>query len=212
MKIINASYEIITPLNGNEILKHIEQVARTCYKSEDKITDGSAEKMVRALIKGGHTAMLEHYSFTVKFICDRGVTHEIVRHRLASYAQESTRYCNYSKGKFGSELTFIKPCFFDDNSREYRLWCEAMQKAEDEYLELINSGATPEQARDVLPTSVKTELCMTTNLTEWRHFFKLRAVGVTGKPHPQMTELAVPLLKEVKNKIPVVFDDIIVNG
>ena len=154
--------------------------------------------------------MIEHYSFSVKFICDRGVTHEIVRHRLASYAQESTRYCNYSKGKFGSELTFIKPCFFDENSREYRVWVEQMQKAEDTYLEMINSGVTPEQARDVLPTSIKTELVMTTNLTEWRHFFNLRAVGATGKPHPQMTELAIPLLREVQEKIPVVFDDLII--
>ena len=210
MKIINASYEIITPLDGNQILKHLEVIARTCYKSEDKITDTSAEKMIKALINGGHTAMIEHYSFSVKFICDRGITHEIVRHRLASYAQESTRYCNYSKGKFGSELTFIKPCFFDENSREYRVWVEQMQKAEDTYLEMINSGVTPEQARDVLPTSIKTELVMTTNLTEWRHFFNLRAVGVTGKPHPQMTELAIPLLREVQEKIPVVFDDLII--
>lgn len=114
MRIVDAGYEILDPLNGEEILKKIERVARVCYKSEDKITEGSAEKMVRALIKSNHMAMLEHYSFSVKFICDRGVSHEIVRHRVASYAQESTRYCNYSKGNVG-DVTFIRPCFFTEN-------------------------------------------------------------------------------------------------
>ena len=120
MKIVDAGYEILDPLNGEEILKKIERVARVCYKSEDKITEGSAEKMVRALIKSNHMAMLEHYSFSVKFICDRGVSHEIVRHRVASYAQESTRYCNYSKGNVG-DVTFIRPCFFTENSVEIRI-------------------------------------------------------------------------------------------
>ena len=111
MRVINAGYEIISELNGEEILKHIERCARVCYKSEDRITAGSAEKMVAALIRSGHEAMLEHYSFTVKFICDRGIANELVRHRIASFAQESSRYCCYAKDKFGKELTFINPCF-----------------------------------------------------------------------------------------------------
>ena len=208
MRVINAGYEIISDLNGAEILKHIERCARVCYKSEDRITDGSAEKMVAALIRSGHEAMLEHYSFTVKFICDRGVSHELVRHRIASFAQESSRYCCYAKDKFGKELTFINPCFWEPDSDNYARWFHEMDEAEKTYLAMIEDGATPEQARDILPISIKTEIVMTANLREWRHFFKLRAEEVTGKPHPQMLEITIPLLKELKQKIPVVFDDI----
>ena len=208
MRVINAGYEIICDLNGAEILKHIERCARVCYKSEDRITDGSAEKMVAALIRSGHEAMLEHYSFTVKFICDRGVSHELVRHRIASFAQESSRYCCYAKDKFGKELTFINPCFWEPDSDNYASWFHEMDEAEKTYLAMIEDGATPEQARDILPMSIKTEIVMTANLREWRHFFKLRAEGVTGKPHPQMLEITIPFLKELKQKIPVVFDDI----
>ena len=208
MRVINAGYEIISELNGEEILKHIERCARVCYKSEDRITAGSAEKMVAALIRSGHEAMLEHYSFTVKFICDRGVSHELVRHRIASFAQESSRYCCYAKDKFGKELTFINPCFWEPDSDNYARWFHEMDEAEKTYLAMIESGATPEQARDILPTSIKTEIVMTANLREFRHFFKLRAEGVTGRPHPQMLEITIPLLKELKQKVPVVFDDI----
>ena len=208
MRVINAGYEIISDLNGAEILKHIERCARVCYKSEDRITDGSAEKMVAALIRSGHEAMLEHYSFTVKFICDRGIANELVRHRIASFAQESSRYCCYAKDKFGKELTFINPCFWEPDSDNYARWFHEMDEAEKTYLAMIESGAAPEQARDILPMSIKTEIVMTANLREWRHFLKLRAEGVTGKPHPQMLEITIPFLNELKQKIPVVFDDI----
>ena len=208
MRVINAGYEIISELNGEKILKHIERCARVCYKSEDRITDGSAEKMVAALIRSGHEAMLEHYSFTVKFICDRGIANELVRHRIASFAQESSRYCCYAKDKFGKELTFINPCFWEPDSDNYARWFHEMDESEKTYLAMIEDGATPEQARDILPTSIKTEIVMTANLREFRHFFKLRAEGITGKPHPQMLEITIPLLKELKQKIPVVFDDI----
>ena len=210
MKIINAGFQILTNINGMEMLKAIEYIARTCYKSENMITDLSAVKMVESLINRGHEAMLEHCVISVKFIVDRGVSHELVRHRMASYAQESTRYCNYSKDKFGNELTFISPCFWSKGSREYEEWYAAMNSAEDIYFELIDWGVTPEQARTVLPNSIKTEVVMTANLREWRHFFKLRAIGTTGKPHPQMLEVTVPLLAEFKALIPVVFDDLIV--
>ena len=208
MRVINAGYEIISELNGEEILKHIERCARVCYKSEDRITEDSAEKMVAALIRSGHEAMLEHYSFTVKFICDRGIANELVRHRIASFAQESSRYCCYAKDKFGKELTFINPCFWEPDSDNYARWFHEMDEAEKTYLAMIEDGATPEQARDILPTSIKTEIVMTANLREFRHFFKLRAEGTTGKPHPQMLEITIPFLKELKQKIPVVFDDI----
>ena len=205
MQIIKAGYEIIDPLNGAEILKKIEKVARVCYKSEDKIGEGTAEKMVRALIKSNHFAMLEHFSFSVKFIVDRGVSHEIVRHRVASFAQESTRYCNY--GKSGN-VVFIRPCFFVEDTPEMDNWMMSCMRAENTYLSLLDTGRTPQEARAVLPNSLKTEVVMTANLREWRHFFSLRACGSTGKPHPQMLEVAVPLLKEIKELIPVVFDDL----
>ena len=208
MKIIKAGYEIITPINGKIILERIEQVARTCYKSEDKITEGSAEKMVAALIRRGHEAMLEHCSFTVKFIVDRGISHELVRHRLASFAQESTRYCNYGKDGFGGEITVIEPFFLAEDTVGYSVWVEGCQSAENAYFALLNWGCSPQEARSVLPNSLKTEVCMTCNIREWRHFFKLRAADATGSAHPQMKEVTVPLLKELKTLIPVVFDDI----
>lgn len=215
MQVVKAGYEILDTLNGEEILKKIEKVARVCYKSEDKIGEGTAEAMVRALIKRGHEAMLEHFSFSVKFIVDRGVSHEIVRHRLASFAQESTRYCNY--GSKGGEITVIEPCYLtvdgvtlsvDQWSERYGAWVSATEEAEKSYLRMIADGATPQEARAVLPTSLKTELVMTANLREWRHFLKLRAVGTTGTPHPQMLEVAVPLLEELKALVPVVFEDL----
>ena len=205
MKIINASYSIETPIDGAEMLKRIEKAGRTCYKSEDRITDESAEAFVRKLIERGHESVLEHESITVRFICDRGVSHEIVRHRLASYSQESTRYCNYSGNRFRNQITFIKPCFLEEGTGGYKLWKQAMFVAEKEYFELLNWGCTPQEARSVLPNSIKTEVVMTANLREWRHFLKLRTAKAA---HPQMRELTVPLLKELQEWIPVVFDDI----
>lgn len=128
---------------------------------------------------------------------------------MASFAQESTRYCNYSKGKFGNEVTFIRPYTIPNNGIEFDIWESAMQSAENRYMELIDNGVSPQTARSVLPNSLKTELVMTANLREWRHFLKLRAAGSTGAPHPQMLEMTIPLLKELQHLIPVVFDDII---
>ena len=209
MKEINASYEIMSEITGNE-LKFIEKIARTCYKSENLITDDSAINFVKGLINRKHEAMLEHGSLIIKFICDRGVSHELVRHRLASFAQESTRYANYSKDKFGNEITFIKPLFFEEGTDEYNSWKSLCQASEKTYMELINKGRSPQEARSVLPNSVKTEVIMTANYREWRHFFKLRAARETGPAHPQMEEITIPLLKELKEKIPVIFDDIII--
>ena len=213
MKIINAGYEIIRPhMDGpearNAIYQLIEQAGRTCYKSEDKITPESAASFVKGIVKRGHEAMLEHASMTVKFVVDRGVSHELVRHRLFSFAQESTRYCNYSNEKFGSEITVIKPCFYQEYSEEYDLWKAAMENAEYKYFQLLNAGSTPQEARSVLPNSLKTEVVVTGNMREWRHFFRLRAAGETGAPHPQMSEVAVPLLKEVQAYMPELFGDI----
>lgn len=205
MKIIEASYSIETPIDGAEILKRIEQAGRTCYKSEDRITAESAEAFVRKLILRGHESVLEHESVTVRFVCDRGISHEIVRHRIASFSQESTRYCNYSNDRFGSELTFIKPCFLEEGTVAYKQWILAVSFAGKEYFALLDCGCTPQEARSVLPNSLKTEVVMTTNLREWRHFLKLRTAKTA---HPQMRELTVPLLYELQRRIPVVFDDI----
>lgn len=203
MKIIDANVELITPIDGATILKRLEECGRVCYKSEDKITPESAPKFVANILKRGHEAVLEHCSFTVKFICDRGVSHEIVRHRLASYCQESTRYCNY--GNKGEEITVIRPCFWEDNSDAMCEWRSAIRFAENHYLSLLQLGATPQEARSVLPNSLKTEVVMTANIREWRHFLKLRC---SPAAHPQMREVALKLLEKVHALIPVLFDDI----
>lgn len=205
MNVIAARYEILSTVNSDEILNQLELIGRVCYKSENKISQNSAKEFIKRIVGSGHESVIEHCCITVKFICDRGVSHEIVRHRIASYSQESTRYCNYAKDKFGEEITFIKPCFWDEDSDEYKLWQQTMQLAEENYLQLIKKGAKPEEARSILPNSLKTEIVVTMNLREWRHFFKLRT---SNKAHPQIRELTIPLLKEFQSKLPIIFDDI----
>ncbi|GHV11430.1 thymidylate synthase [Clostridia bacterium] len=205
MKEIAATYEIINALSPAQILKNIEAYARVCYKSEDKATEDSAEKFIAGIIKSGHESVIEHEKITVRIICDRGVSHELVRHRIASYSQESTRYCNYAKDKFGGELTFIKPCFWEDDSEAMKIWRGQMAETERMYLKLIQSKIPPEEARTILPNSLKTEIIVTMNLREWRHFFRLRT---SPKAHPQMREIAIPLLAEMRTLLPVVFGDI----
>lgn len=153
--------------------------------------------------------MLEHASITVRFTVDRGVSHEIVRHRLASYCQESTRYCNYSKDAFGSEITVIRPEYLKENTPGYLFWKTAMEYAESAYFSLLTCGYTPQEARAVLPNSLKTEVVMTANLREWRHFFKLRC---SSAAHPEMQRVARPLCMELRRLIPVVFDDCMAEG
>lgn len=205
MNIIEPKFEFLDEIKGEEIIKRIEKIGRVCYKSEDKITDDSAKKFITNLLKRGHESVIEHEKISVRVVCDRGVTHEIVRHRIASYSQESTRYCNYSNEKFGKELTLIKPLFWKEDSEEYCLWLNTMQTIEETYNKLIELGAEPQQARSILPNSLKTEIVITMNLREWRHFFQLRT---SKKAHPQMREVACALLKEFQEKIPVIFDNI----
>lgn len=205
MKIVRPMVELINPPEYKELLNIVETAGRVCYKSEDKIKEGSAEEFIRNVIKRGHEAVIEHGVLTVKFICDRGVTHEIVRHRLASYCQESTRYCNYSATKFGSEITVIQPLYLEPGSKAWSIWELAMKEAEAAYFGLLNEGLYPQEARAVLPNSLKTEIVMTANLREWRHFCKLRA---SKAAHPQMREIAVILFNILKTKYPVFFEDI----
>lgn len=210
MKVERPGYQILTEISkdGTEELQKIERVARVCYKSENKIApDGSsARKLVSFLVKNGHEAMLEHSQLSVLFTCDRGVANELVRHRIASFAQESTRYCNYSKDKFGGEIQVIMPTFIKNADEPTRTaWTESMYAVEKQYMRLLEHGFRPEQARCVLPLCLKTEIVLTANYREWRNIFKLRTPVAA---HPQMRELMCPLLLELQKKIPVVFDDI----
>jgi thymidylate synthase (FAD) len=205
MRVIDSSYEICSEIDGKKILINLEKAGRTCYKSEGNIGEGTAEKFIRNVIKRGHESVLEHEKITVRFICDRGVTHEMVRHRLASYSQESSRYCNYSQDKFSNEITFIKPRI-PMTQEQYYCWSKAMNYAEKSYFDLIANGAKPDLARGVLPTDVKTEIVMSCNLREWRHFFKMRCDSAA---HPNIRYLARELCTELKRLIPVIFDDII---
>lgn len=205
MNIIEPSYEILTKIDGKQVLQHIEYCARTCYQSYDKQTDDSCYNFVKMIMGRNHESCLEHYSFSVKFIVDRGIHNEIVRHRIASFSACSTRYCNYSKDKFGNEITVIKPPFFNNGDYNYFAWKEACQTAEKIYMDMLAHGAKPEEARSVLPLSVKTETVMTANLREWRHFFTLRTSPFA---HPQIRQITIPLLNELKSIIPIIFDDI----
>lgn len=220
MRILKPQHVIIgkDQIEGHKILKHIEKIARTCYKSEDLINDESAEKMIKKLIKMNHLAMIEHASVSVLFTCDRGVTHEIVRHRVASYAQESTRYVNYSKDKFGNEIGYIDIAggiALDTKMKDLPVetidaiiseWHQACIDAEKHYMKMLELGATPQIARSVLNNSTKSDINVTMNLREWRHFFELRC---DSPAHPQMRELVIPLLKEMSEIIPIVFDDLV---
>lgn len=253
MKIIKAGYQILSPDMDDpkvamDIYKSIERAGRTCYKSEDRITEESAARFVRNVVRNGHEAMLEHASMSVRFTVDRGVSHEFVRHRMASFAQESTRYCNYSGDKFGNEITVIDPCFYDDVPPDlkaevrhyihdkvengldaselfrsasektillyadlllrYADWYAQCTSAERSYMKMLERGAPPEEARSVLPTSLKTEIVVATNMREWRHMFKLRSLGTTGKPHPQMAEVMVPLMNQCAMRMPALFGDL----
>jgi thymidylate synthase (FAD) len=183
-------------------LELIEEAGRTCYKSEDKITKESAPIFAAAILKRQHDSVIEHASATVRFVCDRGVSHEIVRHRLASYSQESTRYCDYR-----GEVAFVIPPWCKEGEYGFKAWSEAMEAAEAYYKYLRSFGWKPQQARAVLPNSLKTEVVMTANLREWRHFFRLRTASAA---HPQMREVAVPLLLDMRQRIPVIFDGIVV--
>lgn len=222
MRIIKPYYIIESNIKSDEIIQHLEKVGRTCYKSEDRIGDIElSKKFLGSLIDRGHEAIIEHASITVRVVCDRGVSHEIVRHRLASYAQESTRYCNYSKDKFDNQLTYIdimpiiikrfNPQTEDDKIHLGKIESkiiETLSLIEKNYMGLLELGLTPQEARGILPNLLKTEIVMTMNIREWRHFFKLRT---SKAAHPQIREIAIPLLDEMKKTIPVLFDDIIVD-
>lgn len=207
MKIIKPCIEIINAPDYGKMLCKIERIGRVCYKSEDKIREDTADNFIRGIIKRGHESVIEHESISVKVICDRGVSHEIVRHRIASYAQESTRYCNYSGEKFGKEITVIEPCFLVRGTEVYAYWKHGCEHAEAAYFDMLNWGCTPQEARSVLPNSLKTEIVMTMNLREWRHFLRLRT---SPAAHPQMREVAKLIYDRFVEKYPVFFEGVCV--
>lgn len=234
MKIVKQDWDFLRPFEAPFLLSKIEQAGRLCYKSEDKITEVSAKEFVKKAINIGHHSIIEHGAISVKIITDRGVTHELVRHRLASYSQESTRYCNYSKDKFGNQVTFIVPVRFVKLHRElgrclepadihspaflekygglwkrYINWYTGLTEAEHRYISALNLGESPQEARDLLPNSLKTEIVMTANPREWRHVFTLRT---SPKAHPQIRALMIDMLAEFKCQFPILFDDILVKG
>lgn len=207
MKIINPHVELESDylISPELLLKHIEKVGRVCYKSEDKITHDSYKDFIKMIIDRGHESVLEHASLTFKITCDRGVSHELVRHRIASYSQESTRYCNYSLGKFDGDLTFVKPFFYDEASEPYRIWYRSMAEAEVAYMALLSMECKPQDARDLLPNSLKTELYVTMDMRSWRHFLKLRT---SKNAHPQMREIALMIYDIFQSQFPILVSDI----
>lgn len=209
MLIAKQSHQIepaITPADALAIIRKIESAARTCYKSEpaSEGNQDASRAFVRKLVQVlKHESVMEHASITVRFICDRGVSHELVRHRLAAYSQESTRYCNYAGYKFGGHITLIHPAGLTPNQR-FRRECLYLE-IQNIYNIEVGEGVSPQIARGILPNALKTEIVMTANIREWRHVFRMRA-----KPpaHPQMVELMAPLLKELQETLPELFDDI----
>jgi thymidylate synthase (FAD) len=203
LNVVKSSFEVLTRIDIDDIYGSIERAGRTAYKSGDKITFSSSVPFVRSIIRRGHESVLEHYSISVRFICDRGVSHEIVRHRLCAFTQESTRYCNYSK----KGVTFIQQPFWSGTNRTemYVKWLSAMENAEAAYNYLIEHGASPQEARSVLPNSLKTEIVVTANIREWRHILRIRT---PKSAHPQMRELMIPLLQFFHETVPALFQDI----
>ena len=208
MKIVQAQVTPITPLNGQAILKRIEEIARTCYRSEDKITeDGeSAKKIVRTLSQAGHGAMLEHATISMRYVSNIATYKDLTRHRTGtSYAVESTRFCSYDKGKFGSEIKFLDPIEIPKDTIKYQVWLNAMQQAEKNYMDLASMGAKPDELSLVLPQSTAAEFVITANIRAWNNIFNLRAVGHS---RPCVREIMIPTLEMFRKEIPIVFDDV----
>ena len=204
MYIIDPKIEV-EDINGIEIMKKIEKACRTCYRSEDKITDTSYKTLLKNCITRGHESVLEHEKITVRMTCDIGVYKDLTRHRIASFSIESTRYCNYSKDKFNKEIKMIKPCNMEEGSKVYEIWKEACEQIEKKYIEMSDLGAAPDELRMILPHSTAAEVTMTANIREWKHILLLRTSSHT---HPAVRQVLIPLLLYFKSIMPEIFDDV----
>lgn len=204
VQIVSPSFEVLTPINPEFVLRHIERCGRTCYQSFDKMDDTSHLRFLKHIISRHHESVIEHFSVSVKLITDRAIANELVRHRLASYSQESTRYCCYAKDKFGHEISVIKPIQLEEGSATYQVWLDEMKSIEQSYFKMIDAGSTPETARSVLPCCLKTEIVVSANLREWKHIFFMRC---SEAAHPDVRDLMRKLKKEFQKNIPIIFDD-----
>jgi len=219
MFLVKPSFNVITDIQPETMLRKIEKAGRLCYKSEEKIDKDSYKSFIKGIIKRGHLSVIEHENISVLFVTDRGISHELVRHRLASFSEQSTRYCNFAKKKFGNQLTFVIPPWIDITPGNYthstpidleskgaNIWFKSLLHSELQYMDLIiNQKWTAEKARSVLPNSLKTEIMVTCNIREWRHVFQMRTDKAA---HPQIREIMKPLLQHLQTKLPVLFDDI----
>ena len=215
MKLLDAKYEILTDIDSDKIMMNLGTYAGVCYKGINSNPNiETAKRVISNCIKDGHESVIEHEKITVRFFVDRGITHELVRHRLASFTQESTRYCNYSNDKFGNDVTFIDihdvvhNCLSYDSEATIAIlneWYNACRDSEKHYFRMLQLGASPQIARSVLNNSTAATIIVTANLREWRTILKLRTAS---NAHPQMIEIMHPLLQELKTKLPVIFGDI----
>lgn len=204
MKILEYSWHEIlrNPVQANR--DSMVESARLCYRSENSVF-GADSNLLKSCVKNGHWTPIEMSQVKVRFVCDRGISHELVRHRLASFNQESTRYCNYSKDKFGNEITVVKPIMLDENSMEYYIWVKQCESAEKAYFDMLDLGVRPETARSVLPTSLSTTIDIQANLREWYHIFNLR---IDRNAHPDMRYMMHGVLMELTQDYPEIFYDL----
>lgn len=201
MKIIEPLLEV-EKFDGVRIMRNIERACRTCYRSEDKITEDSYKNLLKNCINRGHESVLEHEKISIRMTCDLGVYKDLTRHRIASFSIESTRYCNYGKDKFDNEMKFIKPCNIEDENN-LATWKECMKHIETYYMLMSNNKAKPDELRLLLPHSIAAEVCMTANIREWKHILSLRA---NNHVHPSIQQLMIPLLLLFKKEMPEIFD------
>ncbi len=191
--------------DAKKMLQHIERACRTCYRSEDKMTEDSYKTLLKNCLTRGHESILEHEKISIRMICDIGVYKDLTRHRHASFSIESTRYCNYGKDKFDKEIKFMKPCNIEEGTELYDTWKSALEDLEKAYLKMSDEGAKPDQLRMLLPHSTAAEVNMTCNLREWRHIFSLRA---NNHAHPSIQQVLIPLLLQFKKDMPELFEEI----
>ena len=191
--------------DGKKMLQRIERACRTCYRSENLITENSYKKLLKNCLNRGHESILEHEKVSIRMICDIGVYKDLTRHRFGSFSIESTRYCNYGKDKFDSEIKFIKPVHIEEGSSLYNYWETGLEALEENYLKMAQEGAKPDQLRMLLPHSTAAEVNMTCNLREWKHVLSLRC---TNHAHPSIRQLLIPLLLKFKKDMPEIFADV----